>query len=142
MSDSDKRSKREPDPALNGAEEEEDSDYMELPDVIGAEDGDFVTRVDGFGMDRAGILRGDYVVVRPTKDPGDGAMVVASIAGDREVLGVFEVDRQSADQMHLVSRRGRSRAESHAVVEDSDDRFFGLIIGIVRAIPPPSEGQA
>ena len=44
--------------------EENIEEYLEVPAVIGGEDGDYILRVRGDSMKDAGILEGDYVVVR------------------------------------------------------------------------------
>ena len=50
--------------------EENIEEYIEIPDVIGGEDGDYILRVRGESMKNAGIFEGDYVVVRPAEDAG------------------------------------------------------------------------
>src|SRR5215211_2923548 len=47
--------------------EENIEDYLEVPDTIGGEMGDYILRVRGDSMIGAGILEGDFVVVRPTE---------------------------------------------------------------------------
>ena len=54
-----------------------------MPDVIGGEAGDYILRVRGESMIDAGILEGDFVVVRPADDAGNGEIVVA-LVGDEE----------------------------------------------------------
>src|SRR5207247_3862303 len=48
--------------------EENIEEYLDVPDVIGGEDGDYVLRVRGKSMRDAAILEDDYVVVRPADD--------------------------------------------------------------------------
>src|SRR5215207_7571463 len=45
--------------------EENIEEYVDVPSAAGGEDGDFALRVRGDSMIDAGILEGDYVVVRP-----------------------------------------------------------------------------
>src|SRR6188768_4180439 len=40
-------------------------DYVQVPSIAGGEDGEYVLRVRGESMKDAGILGGDFVVVRP-----------------------------------------------------------------------------
>src|SRR4029453_2108809 len=47
--------------------EENIEDYLDVPEVVGGEDGDYILRVRGESMKEAGILQGDFVVVRPTE---------------------------------------------------------------------------
>src|SRR3954466_13011450 len=65
--------------------EENIEEYIEIPDVIGGEEGDYILRVRGESMKDAGIFEGDYVVVRPTDDADDGAIVVALIGDEATV---------------------------------------------------------
>src|SRR3982751_5033117 len=57
--------------------EENIEEYLEVPDVVGGEDGDYILRVRGESMKDAGILDGDFVVVHPTERARDGEIVVA-----------------------------------------------------------------
>ena len=45
--------------------EENIEDYVQVPSIAGGEDGEYVLRVRGESMKDAGILGGDFVVVRP-----------------------------------------------------------------------------
>src|SRR6187397_593343 len=65
--------------------EENIEDYLEVPDVVGGEDGDYILRVRGESMKDAGILEDDFVVVRQTKVADDGEIVVAMIDGEATV---------------------------------------------------------
>src|SRR5215210_1839144 len=48
--------------------EEHIEEYVEVPQVIGGEDGDYILKVKGDSMRDAGILEGDYVVVKQADD--------------------------------------------------------------------------
>ena len=48
--------------------EERIEEYLEVPDVIGGESGDYILRIKGDSMKDAGIIEGDYVVVHPADD--------------------------------------------------------------------------
>src|SRR6478609_4554668 len=56
--------------------EENIEEYLEVPDVIGGEDGDYILQIRGESMKNAGILESDYVIVRPSEDASDGEIVV------------------------------------------------------------------
>ena len=74
--------------------EEQIEEYLEVPDVIGGESGDYILRVKGDSMKDAGILEGDYVVVRPAQVADDGEIVVAVIEDEATVKRFFrEPDR-------------------------------------------------
>ena len=61
-------------------------EYLEIPDVIGGEDGDYILRVKGDSMKDAGILEGDFVVVQRQDTANDGDIVVALVNGEEATL--------------------------------------------------------
>jgi repressor LexA len=65
--------------------EENVEDQLEIPAVIGAEEGDYALAVRGDSMRDAGILGGDYVVVHPVDDADNGEIVVAMLEGEATV---------------------------------------------------------
>src|SRR5690349_3002245 len=65
--------------------EENIEEYLEVPDVVGGEDGDYILRVRGESMKDAGIIDGDFVVVRPTERARDGEIVVALLEDEATV---------------------------------------------------------
>ena len=69
--------------------EENIEDYLEVPDVIGGETGDYILRVQGDSMIGAGILEDDFVVVRQTEVADDGEIVVAMIDGEATVKSFY-----------------------------------------------------
>ena len=78
--------------------EENIEDYLEVPDVVGGEDGDYILRVRGESMKDAGILEGDFVVVRPTERARDGEIVVALVGDDEATVKRFFREK---DQVRL-----------------------------------------
>ena len=68
--------------------EENIEEYVAVPPAAGGDDGEYVLRVRGDSMIDAGILEGDYVVVRPQETAGDGEIVVALVGrgGDRQAV--------------------------------------------------------
>src|SRR5207302_9852616 len=56
--------------------EENIEEYVQVPALVGGDDGEYVLRVRGESMKDAGILEGDYVVVRPQKTASDGEIIV------------------------------------------------------------------
>jgi repressor LexA len=62
--------------------EDQVEEYLPLPDQF-CRDADFVLAVRGDSMIKAGILDGDYVVVRRQSDARDGEIVVA-LVGDED----------------------------------------------------------
>src|SRR4051794_1141174 len=74
--------------------EENIEEYLEVPDVIGGETGDYILRVKGDSMIGAGILENDFVVVRPAQVVDDGEIVVALIDDEATVKSFYkEKDR-------------------------------------------------
>ena len=69
--------------------EENIEEYLEIPDVIGGEDGDYILQVRGESMKNAGILEADYVIVRPSDDAVNGEIVVALIGEEATVKRFF-----------------------------------------------------
>jgi repressor LexA len=69
--------------------EENIEEYLDVPDVVGGEDGDYILRVRGESMKDAGILEGDFVVVRPTERARDGEIVVALVGDEATVKRFF-----------------------------------------------------
>src|SRR3712207_1142004 len=45
--------------------EENVEDYVDVPEIAGGDQGEYVLRVNGDSMKDAGILDGDYAIVRP-----------------------------------------------------------------------------
>src|SRR3979490_1430863 len=65
--------------------EENIEDYVTVPDEAGGPDGEFVLRVRGESMKDAGILEGDFVVVRAQEVAEDGDIVVALVGEEATV---------------------------------------------------------
>lgn len=72
--------------------EENIEDYMVLPqDLIGRDDL-FILRVEGESMIDAGILDGDFIVVRKQNDAVNGQIVVAMVDDEATVKRVYYED--------------------------------------------------
>src|SRR5215213_3096371 len=69
--------------------EENIEDYVPVPDLAGGDEGEYVLRVRGESMKDAGILPGDYVVVRPQDTALDGEIVVALMGEEATVKRFF-----------------------------------------------------
>src|SRR6185436_15457529 len=66
--------------------------YLSVPEPLSRGGEEFLLRVRGDSMQDAGILEGDYVVVRRQQDARDGEIVVA-LAGDDESADEATVKR-------------------------------------------------
>jgi len=105
--------------------EENIEEYIEIPDVIGGEDGDYVLRVRGESMVGAGIFEGDYVVVRPAEDANDGEIVVALLGEEATVKRFF----REPDHIRLQPEN-----ETMEPIRSAEVAVIGRVIGVVRKV--------
>ena len=105
--------------------EENIEEYLEIPNVIGGEEGDYVLRVRGESMKDAGILEGDYVVVRPADEATDGEIVVALIGEEATVKRIF----READHVRLQPEN-----EAMEPIITPDARVLGKVVGVFRSV--------
>jgi repressor LexA len=107
--------------------EENIEEYVDVPSAVGGEDGDFVLRVRGDSMIEAGILEGDYVVVRPQDVAVDGEIVVALVGEESEAT----VKRFFREPDHV-----RLQPENAAMepIRSSDVRVLGKVVGLYRSV--------
>jgi repressor LexA len=105
--------------------EENIEEYIEVPDVIGGEDGDYILQVRGESMVEAGIFEGDYVVVRPASEASDGEIVVALIGDDATVKRYF----RESDHIRL-------QPENQAMepIRTTEAIVLGKVIGVFRKV--------
>jgi repressor LexA len=106
-------------------------DYLAVPDTLARGDGDeFVLRVKGDSMIKAGILDGDYVVVRRQSDARDGDIVVA-LAGADELADEATVKRLFRD-----AGRVRLQPENDALEPIYADHveLLGVVTGVFRRL--------
>jgi repressor LexA len=105
--------------------EENIEEYLDVPDVIGGEDGDYILRVRGESMVDAGILDGDFVVVRPTERGRDGEIVVALLDDEATVKRFF----REKDQIRLQPEN-----KSMKPIRTRDARLLGRVVGVFRRV--------
>src|ERR671931_2736974 len=101
--------------------EENIEEYLDVPDVIGGEDGDYILRVRGESMKDAGILEGDFVVVRPSETATDGDIVVAMVGEEATVKRFFTED----DHIRLQPEN-----ENMEPIRSKDVRILGKVVGV------------
>jgi repressor LexA len=106
--------------------EENIEDYLEVPDVVGGEDGDYILRVRGESMKDAGILEGDFVVVRPTERARDGEIVVALVGEDEATVKRFFREK---DRIRLQPEN-----KSMKPIRSRDVRLLGRVVGVFRRV--------
>jgi repressor LexA len=105
--------------------EENIEEYIEIPDVIGGEDGDYILQVRGESMKNAGILEGDYVIVRPSEDAANGEIVVALIGEEATVKRYFR------EKDHIRLQPENDEMEPILSAEAS---VIGRVIGVFRSV--------
>jgi repressor LexA len=108
--------------------EQDVEDYVQVPDVCGP--GDFVLRVKGDSMVDAGILEGDYVVVRRQQTAQDGDVVVALAGGDESA------DEATVKRFFREQGRIRLQPENAAMEPIYADHVsvLGKVIGVFRSL--------
>ncbi len=105
--------------------EERIEEYIDLPAQVGGEEGDFILRVKGDSMKDAGILAGDYVVVRAGEDAADGEIVVALVEDDATVKRFF---RENG------TVRLQPENKSYKPIRSRDVRVLGTVVGMFRSL--------
>jgi repressor LexA len=106
--------------------EENIEEYLEVPSVIGGESGDYVLRVRGESMVDAGILEGDFVVVRPADTAANGEIVVALVGEDEAT-----VKRYFREKDHV-----RLQPENKAMkpIRSREVSLLGKVVGVFRSV--------
>jgi repressor LexA len=105
--------------------EENIEEYLEVPDVIGGEDGDYILQIRGESMKNAGIIEADYVVVRPADDASDGEIVVALIGEEATVKRIY----REPDHIRLQPEN-----EEMDPIITTDARVLGKVVGVFRKV--------
>ncbi|MFN8130542.1 MAG: transcriptional repressor LexA [Solirubrobacteraceae bacterium] len=105
--------------------EENIEDYIPVPQVAGGEDGEYLLRVRGESMKDAGILEGDFVVVRPQSAAEDGDIVVALVGEEATVKRFFK------ERDHVRLQPENSEMEP---IRSKDVRVLGRVVGLLRKV--------
>ena len=105
--------------------EENVEEYLQVPDVIGGEAGDYILRVRGDSMIDAGILDGDFAVVRPAKQARDAEIVVALIEDEATVKRFFK----EKDHVRLQPEN-----ESMEPIRTERVDLLGRVVGVFRSV--------
>ena len=105
--------------------EENIDEYLEIPDVIGGEDGDYILQIRGESMKNAGILEGDYVVVRPSDDADNGEIVVALIGEEATVKRIYR------EPEHVRLQPENDEMEP---ILSTEARVLGKVVGVFRKV--------
>ena len=107
--------------------EENIEDYVSVPDIAGGEEGEYILRVRGDSMKNAGILEGDFVVVRPQDTAADGEIVVALVGEEAEAT----VKRFFRESDHVRLQPENSALEP---IRSKDVRVLGRVVGVFRRV--------
>jgi repressor LexA len=105
--------------------EENIEEYVQVPSIAGGEEGEYVLRVSGESMKEAGILEGDFVVVRPQDSAASGDIVVALIGEEATVKRYFK----EKDHVRLQPENPQMEA-----IRTTDARVLGRVVGVFRKI--------
>jgi repressor LexA len=105
--------------------EENIEDYVEVPGVAGGEDGEYLLRVRGDSMRDAGILEGDFVVVRPQETATDGDIVVGLVGEEATVKRFFR------ENDHIRLQPENSAMEP---IRSKEVRVLGRVVGLLRKV--------
>ncbi|MDP8909119.1 MAG: transcriptional repressor LexA [Chloroflexota bacterium] len=105
--------------------EENVEEYVQVPQLAGGEDGEYVLRVRGESMKNAGILDGDFVVVRPQQTGRDGEIVVAMVEEEATVKRFF----READHIRLEPEN-----EAMEPIRSRDVQVIGRVVGVFRSV--------
>jgi repressor LexA len=93
--------------------------------VIGGDGDDYILKVRGDSMKDAGILEGDFVVVRPADDAKNGEIVVA-LLGDEATVKRFYRERSAI--------RLQPENEAHEPIRTKDAKLLGKVVGVFRKV--------
>ena len=110
--------------------EENIEDYLAVPEPLSRGGEEFLLRVKGDSMIQAGILDGDFAVVRRQQDARDGEIVVA-LAGDDE-----STDEATVKRFFRENGRVRLQPENDALepIYAEHVQVLGKVIGVFRQL--------
>ncbi|MEX2196629.1 MAG: transcriptional repressor LexA [Thermoleophilaceae bacterium] len=105
--------------------EENIEEYVDIPTIAGGEEGEFILRVHGDSMKDAGIIEGDFVVVRPQDTAKDGDIVVALVGEEATVKRFFK----ESDHIRLQPEN-----ETLDPIRTRDVAVLGRVVGVCRRV--------
>jgi repressor LexA len=105
--------------------EENIEDYVQVPDIAGGDDGEYLLRIRGESMKNAGILPDDWVVVRRQESAEDGEIVVALVGEEATVKRFFKED----DHVRLQPEN-----ETMEPIRSREVRVLGRVVGVLRKV--------
>ena len=105
--------------------EENIEDYVPVPPLAGGDSGEYILRIRGESMKNAGMLEGDYVVVRPQEDATDGEIVVALVGEEATVKRFFK----EKDYVRLQPEN-----EDFEPIRSRDAEIIGRVVCVCRRV--------
>jgi repressor LexA len=105
--------------------EENIEEYVEVPDMAGGDKGEYLLRVRGESMKDAGILEGDFVVVRAQKTARDAEIVVALVGEEATIKRFFRED----DHVRLQPENAAMEP-----IRSKEVRVLGRVVGLLRKV--------
>ncbi|MEJ7751098.1 MAG: transcriptional repressor LexA [Thermoleophilaceae bacterium] len=101
-------------------------EYVEIPELAGGDEGQFILTITGDSMIKAGIHDGDHVVVR-TQDTAADSEIVVAMVGDSEAT----VKRFFKEADHV-----RLQPENDALepILSSEVTVLGKVVGVLRRV--------
>jgi repressor LexA len=105
--------------------EENIEDYVSVPDVAGGGDGQYLLRIRGDSMKDAGMLEGDFVVVRSQDTAEDGDIVVALLGEEATVKRFF----RESDHIRLQPEN-----ETMEPIRSKEVKVLGRVVGLLRSV--------
>jgi repressor LexA len=105
--------------------EENIEEYIEVPEVAGGSDGEYILRVRGESMIDAGMLEGDFVVVKPQDTATDGDIVVALVGEEATVKRFF----REVDHVRLQPEN-----QTMEPIRSKDVKVLGRVVGLFRSV--------
>jgi repressor LexA len=96
-----------------------------VPPILGGDEGQFILAVKGESMVDAGILDGDYVVVRPQDTAVDGEIIVALVEEEATVKRFF----RESDHIRLQPEN-----KTMEPIIARDVSILGRVVGVFRKV--------
>src|SRR5438270_920466 len=105
--------------------EENVEDYVSVPEIAGGGEGEYLLRIRGDSMKDAGIIEGDFVVVRPQDTARDGDVVVALLGEEATVKRFF----RESDHVRLQPENAAMEP-----IRSKEVKVLGRVVGLLRKV--------
>jgi repressor LexA len=105
--------------------EENIDEYVQVPELCGGEEGEYILRISGESMRDAGILEGDFVVVHRQDTAANGDIVVALLGEEATVKRFFK------EKDHVRLQPANAAMEP---ILSTDVRVLGRVVGVFRKV--------